>query len=229
MIKVELHAHTSDDPHDRVPYSGRDLVAHAAALGYGALAVTLHDHLVDPAPLAAFAREQGVTLIPGLERTIHGQHVLLINFPAGAISVRSFEDVEGLKRQYPQGLVVAPHPFYPIPSALGRARLEAHRPLWDAIEINAMFIAGLDFNRRARRWAATHGLPLVGNSDVHRLSQLGTTWSEVEVAPGADADTICAAIKAGRVRVVANRLSYLKAATIFTQMSIGGIRGRLGM
>jgi predicted metal-dependent phosphoesterase TrpH len=229
VIKVELHAHTADDPLDRVPYSGRELIIRAAALGYGALSITLHDAVFDPAPLAAFARDQGVTLIPGLERTIGGKHVLLINFPAGALTARSFEDVEGLKMQYPAGLVVAPHPFYPIGSALGRARLEAHRSLWDAVEVNAMFVSGADWNRSARTWARAQALPLVGNADVHRLSQLGSTWSEVDVPAGSEPDAICAAIKAGHVRVVARPLSYLRAATIFTQMSIGGVRGRLGI
>jgi predicted metal-dependent phosphoesterase TrpH len=229
VIKVELHTHTADDPLDRVPHSGRELVVRAAALEYGALAITLHDAMFDPAPLAVFARDHGVTLIPGVERTIAGKHVLLLNFPAGALTVRSFEDVEGLKTQYPSGLVVAPHPFYPIGSALGRARLEAHRPLWDAVEVNAMFVRGADWNRQARTWAKAHGLPLVGNADVHRLSQLGTTWSEVDVPAGSDPDLICAAIRAGDVRVVATPLSYVRAATIFAQMTVGGIRGRLGV
>ena len=36
MIKVELHAHTSDDPGDRIPHSTEALLAHAGASGYGA-------------------------------------------------------------------------------------------------------------------------------------------------------------------------------------------------
>ena len=53
MIRVELHAHTSDDPHDRLPHSTRDLIVHAARHGYGAIAITLHDTPFDPAPFAA--------------------------------------------------------------------------------------------------------------------------------------------------------------------------------
>jgi hypothetical protein len=37
MIKVELHAHTSDDPADLIPYTTCKLIDRAAALGYGAL------------------------------------------------------------------------------------------------------------------------------------------------------------------------------------------------
>ena len=51
------------------------------------------------------------------------------------------------------------------------------RNLFDAVEYNAMFTATLNFNRRAVEWAERHGRPLVGNGDVHRLHQLGTTCS----------------------------------------------------
>jgi len=231
MIRVELHAHTADDPEDRVPYTAQELIVRAAAVGYGALAITLHDAAFDPAPLAAFARQHGVRLLPGVERTIERAHVLLINFPAAAaMAVGRLEDIAALKAAHPSGLVVAPHPCYPIGSALGRARLEAFAHLWDAIEVNALHVRVLDWNRGAKAWAATHGRPLVGNGDVHRLTQLGRTWSEVDVDLPADmsdteaAGAICAAIRAGRVRVAGAPLSPWRAAIIFAQMLIGGMR-----
>jgi predicted metal-dependent phosphoesterase TrpH len=233
MIRVELHAHTADDRHDRLPYTARDLIARAGALGYGALAITLHDSTWDPEPLSAFARDHGVRLVRGCERTIHDKHVLLLNFPADAVrAVRHLDDLAALKAAHPDGLVVVPHPFYPIPSALGRAGLEAYRPVWDAIEVNAMHVRGLDWNRQAVEWATVQGVPLVGNGDVHRLSQLGRTWSEVDVdVPAAMSDAeaaaaICGAIRAGRVRVVTAPLSHWRAAVIFAQMSLSGAIGR---
>ena len=103
MIRVELHAHTADDPEDRVPYTAQELIVRAAALGYGALAITLHDAAFDPAPLAAFARQHGVRLLPGVERTIERAHVLLINFPAAAaMAVGRLEDIAALKAAHPQ-------------------------------------------------------------------------------------------------------------------------------
>lgn len=231
MIRVELHAHTADDPCDRIPYSAEDLIARAAASGYGALAITLHDRAFDPAPLSAFARAHGVRLLPGIERTIDGAHVLLINFPAAAtLAIQAFEDIAPLKAAHPDGLVVAPHACFPLGSALGRRRLDAYAPLWDAIEVNAMRVRGVDLNRGAVAWAAAHGRPLVGNGDVHRLAQLGRTWSEVDVdVPAAlsDADaaaSICAAIRAGRVRVGGGPLPFWRAATIVVQVVLGGSR-----
>jgi predicted metal-dependent phosphoesterase TrpH len=224
MIKVELHAHTSDDPADRVPHSTRELIDHAARLGYGALAITLHDRQLDLAPHAAYARERGVTLLSGVERTIGRVHVLLIEFPAAdALAVRSFEDVRRLRARR-EGLVVVPHPFYPISSAMGEL-LDAHADWIDAVEINAMHTLRIDFNRRARDWAARFGKPLVGNSDLHRLAQMGTTWSDVDVAPGTGPAAICEAVRQGRVTARSSPLTWHRAGWLFGLMVLGGIRG----
>lgn len=219
MIKVELHAHTSDDPGDRIPHDTEALLHRAARFGYGALAVTLHNRWFDPAPFESRAAALGIVVISGIEKTIEGKHLLLINGPRASAQVRSFDDVRTLRRAAPGLLVVAPHPFYPLSSAIGD-RLDEIADLVDALEVNAMYTRGLDYNRRARQWAAAHGTPLVGNSDLHRLDQIGTTWSEVD-AP-ADADAICAAIRAGRVEVRSTPLSWPRAVWTMARMEISG-------
>ena len=125
-----------------------------------------------------------------------------------------------MKARVPEALVIAPHPFYPISSALG-ARLDGLVDVVDALEINAMYTRGLDYNRRARTWAARHGKALVGNTDLHRLDQIGTTWSEVD-AP-ADADAICAAIRAGHVVVRSQPISWTRALWTMARMELGGL------
>jgi len=211
VLKVDLHIHTSDDPVDRIPYSTGQLIDHAAALGYDALAITLHDRQLDVRPLAARAAERGIVLIPGIERTIAGRHVLLLNFPNEAVDdVRSFDDVRRLKREH-GGLVIAPHPYFPGPHSLF-GTLSRHADVFDAVEYNAMYTAFVDFNRPATRWARAHGKPMVGNGDVHRLEQLGTTYSLVDAAPSAEA--ICHAIASGKVRVVTRPLAWVAAARL---------------
>lgn len=207
MLKVELHTHTSDDPVDRVAHSSKDLVDRAAALGYDALAITLHERQLDLSRLAPYAADRGVTLIPGIERTVEGRHVLLLNFSAATEDVETFEDLAHLRARE-RGLVVAPHPFFPAPSCL-RGALDRHADLFDAVEWNAMFTPAVNFNRRAARWAARHGKPMVGNGDVHRLYQLGSCYSLVDAAR--DAGDICEAIRAGRVEVRAEPLSLARA------------------
>jgi predicted metal-dependent phosphoesterase TrpH len=214
MLKVEFHTHTSDDPVDRIPHTTTDLIDRAAALAYDAIAITLHERQLDLKPYVSYAAERGVVLIPGVERTIEGKHVLLLNFERGADQLQSFADLARLKRGG-GGIVVAPHPFFPQPSCL-LSQLERHADLFDAVEYNAMFTRQLNFNRIAERWAARHGKPMVGNCDVHRLRQLGTTYTLVD-APR-DAGAICAAVAAGRVSVVSRPLSWRQAAGIMTDI-----------
>jgi len=224
VLKVELHAHTSNDPFDWIPHSTAELIDRAAALGYDAVAITLHDRQLDLSPWQQHARDRGVVLIPGIERTIEGKHVLLLNFTTRSEQVRSFADLADLKRDE-KGLVIAAHPFFPGGSCLGQALMDRHADLFDAVEHNAMFTRGLNFNAAAHRWARTYRKPIVGNGDVHRLRQLGSTFTMVDAAPNPDA--ICAAVRQDKVTLVAQPLSWLTAASVMGQMFAGDVRNML--
>jgi predicted metal-dependent phosphoesterase TrpH len=226
VLKVELHAHTAQDPCDYIPHNTRELIDRASALGYGALAITLHDRHYDPGPDQAYAQARGLLLIQGIERTIAGRHVLLINFPKESEAVGSFDDLRALKRRHPHGLVVVPHAFYPIRSAM-RGDADRHADVIDAVEVNSVFTPWFNFNARAVRWARAKGKPVVGNTDLHLLEQLGTTFSLVDVPSGADADAICGAIRAGRVELRSKPLSALRALSIYGRMEVFGLIGRL--
>jgi predicted metal-dependent phosphoesterase TrpH len=224
VLKVELHAHTALDPVDYIAHTTRQLIDRAAALEYGALAITLHNRYYDPAPDAEYARGRGLVLLRGIERTIAGRHILLVNFGPDCADVASFDDLRRLKAQQPSGLVVAPHAFYPTPTAIG-ADADACVDIIDAVEVNSMFLSWLDFNRQAIAWARRHGKPIVGNTDLHLLDQLGTTYTLVDADP--EPDAICAAIRAGRVELRSMPLPPLRAAWIMARMVGGGIAGRV--
>ena len=219
MLKVEFHTHTADDPVDRIPHTTFELIDRAAALGYDALAITLHDRQLDLRRFVPYAADRGLVLIPGVERTIEGKHVLLLNFEAGADNVRTFSDLARLKTRRP-GLVIAPHPYFPTSVCL-RGDLDRHAGLFDAVERNGMFTRTVDFNRRAELWAVQNGKPVVGNCDVHRLQQLGTTYSLVDAA--ADAGAICEAVSAGHVRVESRPLSWPAVVQILGAMTFAGL------
>jgi predicted metal-dependent phosphoesterase TrpH len=220
VLKVDLHIHTSDDPVDNIPYTTYELIDRAAQLGYGALAITLHERQLDLRSFVDYASARGITLIRGIERSIEGRHVVLLNFTPATEWVNTFEDLAELKAREPRGLVIAPHAFFPTAFAL-REHMDRHADLFDVVECNAMFTRVLDFNRKAKRWARAHGKPMVGNGDVHRLHQLGSTYSLVDAPP--DAGAICEAIRNGRVQVRAKPLSVVTAATIMWQLVAGDL------
>ena len=211
VLKVDLHTHTADDPHDRISHTTTDLIDRASALGYDALAITLHEMQLDLASYESYAMQRGVVLIAGIERTIEGRHVLLLNFSRAAERVYSFQDLADLRRRE-AGLVVAPHPFFPV-HGVG-SLLDRDPGLFDAVEYNAMYTTTLNFNEAGERWARAHNKPMVGNGDVHRLEQLGTTYSLVDADP--NPASICAAVAAGRVELVTTPLSWPTAIRLFT-------------
>jgi predicted metal-dependent phosphoesterase TrpH len=224
VLKVDLHLHTAEDPVDAIPHTARDLVDHAARLGFDALAITLHDSQFASARVSDHARACGITLIPGVERTIEGRHVLLLNFPASAVeSVRTLDDVARLKTRHSDGLVIAPHPYFPDRACLGGA-LDARPDLFDAVEWSYFWTRGIDFNARAARWARAHGKAIVGNSDLHDLRQLGRTYSLVDGPAGASA--ICDAIRQGRVTLHTAPAPLVEMLDVFARMTLRRRRGR---
>ena len=84
----------------------------------------------------------------------------------------------------------------------------------------------IDFNRSALAWARANRKPVVGNTDLHLLEQMGTTYSLIDAER--DPDAICEAIRDGRVEVRREALSIPRAARIFAKMVWGGIVGRYG-
>jgi predicted metal-dependent phosphoesterase TrpH len=219
VLKVDLHLHTGEDPVDRISHSALDLVGRAAELGFDALAITLHDTQFADSRVSGYARERGITLIPGSERTIQGRHVLLLNFPtAAAESVRTLDDVARL-RERTDGLVIAPHPFYPDRTCLG-AQLDAHPDLFDAVEWSYFWARGINFNARAARWAREHGKPVVGNSDLHDIRQLGRTYSLIDAQP--DASAICDAIRLGRVTLRTEPVPLIELLDLVGRMTLRG-------
>jgi predicted metal-dependent phosphoesterase TrpH len=204
-----------------IPHSATALIDCAAALGYHALAITLHERQLNLDAIRDYAASRGVLLIPGVERTIGGKHVLLINFTPAAETVTSFEQLAALKQREADGLVIAPHPFYPHPNCLGTL-IDRHAAVIDAVEVNGMYARGADFNKPAIRWATRHGKPLVGNCDVHRLAQLGTTYSLIDAE--CDPRSICHAIRAGRVRVETTPLTWFRTAALLGDIFAGEAR-----
>lgn len=211
ILKTDFHLHTLDDPYDHhVYHTVYELLDKAAALGYGALAITLHHAQFESREAVEYAEERGILLLPGVERDVEGGHVLLINYPkAVAEKIRTFDDLRRARR--PEGLVIAAHPFFPGGVSLRDALLR-HRDCFDAVEISGFYHRLWNPNRKGRDAARRLGLPLVGNSDTHTLEQFGTTWSEVDCERTPEA--IVQAVREGRAAVRGRALEAAEMGVI---------------
>jgi predicted metal-dependent phosphoesterase TrpH len=207
-LKADLHLHTAEDPHDRVAYTAKELISKAAEEGFEVLSITNHQRLTFNRNLSAYARERGILLIPGMEISIRKRHVLLLNPPQGK-TFSDFSSLSALRR--PDSLVIAPHPYFPNPRSLNGFLLK-HLKLFDALEYCHFYSPRFNFNQRAIAVSESHGLPLVGNSDTHFLSQLGTTYSLIYAKK--DPEAIFAAIRENNVEVITRPLSPIKLGFI---------------
>ncbi len=200
-LKADFHTHTAEDPHHQIRYTAKELISMAAEEGFDVLAITNHKCLTYNKRLAAYARERGILLIPGIEVSVRKRHVVLLNPPSGK-TFSDFPSLSAMRRQ--DALVIAPHPYFPNPFSLNGYLLR-HLKLFDAIEYCHFYSPRINFNQMAIAVSETHGLPLVGNSDAHFFSQFGTTYSLVyaEKHP----ESIFKAIREKKLEVVSRPLS----------------------
>lgn len=197
-LKVDFHAHTAEDPQDRIAYSARALIDRAAQLGFDALAITNHDSLTYNEALARYAAARGVILLPGTEITAEGCHVLVINprFRIERGHGYTLADIPKLKTE--DSLWIAPHPFYFLFQSL-HSQLYPLLPSFDGVEFASYHNSVLNLNKKALKAAAAAGKPVVGTSDCHSFWQFGRTFSLVQAEK--TMVSIISAVKAGRVRV----------------------------
>ncbi len=203
-IKADLHLHSAEDPEDIVDHSALELLHRAHELGFHALAITLHDHVLTQPELFSRALELGILLLPAAELRIEGADVVLLNVTEPeAAALRSFSDLAALKKKRGNSLLTfAPHPFHVFGGSIGKHRLEQHLASFDAIEYCHFHAAGWNLNHGVRRFAERHGKPLLATSDTHRLDFFGDHYSLIGIDGVLSIDTLFAAIRAGRIQTV---------------------------
>ena len=128
----------------------------------------------------ATRRSAALLLLRGMEATVDGHHVLLLNFPEFPPGVCSMEEIAARKTRDVAGDCAAPV----LPGGVGHggdtlANVSGHP--FDAVEFSGLYTPlTRRFNRRAADYARHAGMPVVGNSDTHFLWQLGRTYTLID-------------------------------------------------
>lgn len=187
MLKIDLHTHCNEDPVDSwIKHSPKELIDHAANLGFNVISITCHNKVVYSKNLQEYADGKNILLIPGAERDIEGRHVLLYNFTQEEVdSINSFDDLRKIKQKH--HLVIAPHPYYiylnPLrPKQISLfSKLEKNIDLFDGIEFCHLYTKKVNrSNKKAELTAKKYNLPLIAGSDMHNLNHMGTNYSFVD-------------------------------------------------
>ncbi len=228
-IKIDLHIHTLDDPKDVLDYSAHQLLERAKQLGFGVLAITLHDAVFDRAEVFSDAAAMGMLLIPAAEVRLQGADIILLNVNAGEVTaLKTFDDVRQLRARRGSSIFTfAPHPFFKLGGSIGERLLE-EIDCFDAIELCHFHKGLFDLNRRAVKVAAKFGKPLIATSDAHQLHAFGRHYTSIPRPSELTSESVFAALRNGARRVVSPSASIVDLVSmIYFFFLIHPVRVRL--
>jgi predicted metal-dependent phosphoesterase TrpH len=183
--RADLHVHPLGDAvvRDRHPDA---FIAAAERAGIDLVALTDHDRIDVALDIVARTGESSVTFIVGQEISTSDGHLLGIGLRTRITPGRSMAD--SIAAVHDQGaLAIVSHPLLPTKISIGGRRLSAiadgdriRRP--DALEgFNPLASWLPGYRRLLVRFAAQHGLPLVGGSDAHLASAVGRGFTDFGV------------------------------------------------
>jgi predicted metal-dependent phosphoesterase TrpH len=220
-IKVDLHIHTLDDPRDAIDYSAHQLLERAASLGFGVLAITLHDAVFDRAEVFADAARMGILLISAAEMRLQGADIVLLNVTAEDVAdLRDFDDVRRLRERRGSSIFTfAPHPFYVFGGSIGK-RLIAEIDCFDAIEICHFYKGLFNPNRPAIRLARKYNKPLIATSDAHRLTAFGSNYTSIRRAVDLTTESVFKALRSNELRLTSPPSTFVELAAAVYFISI---------
>jgi predicted metal-dependent phosphoesterase TrpH len=200
--RADLHIHTrASDGIDGVA-AILDAVEHRTDLDV--IAITDHERIDAAVAARTMAAELGhrAEVIVGEEVSTLGGHLVGLVLEERIPPLRSLRwTIAAVHEQ--GGLAFPAHPLVPYPLCaqgwvlrrLLRDPDPRVRP--DAIEAFNPTALGRPWHSRVVRFAATHGLPTVGNSDAHEAGSVGVGWTSF---PGRSADDLRRAVAAGETR-----------------------------
>lgn len=185
-LRIDLHVHT------HYSYDGlitpKELVFYSKKAGLDGVAVTDHDTLRGALKLM---RQREVMVIPGMEISAVGMHVLALNVTSPIPPELGVQ--ETIDRIHEAGgIAVASHP-----TAILKGNLRMLTAKFDAIEVmNSSafpFLFAMWFNRRL---AKSLGLPQTAGSDAHYGPEIGSAYTIVDV--DLDVEKVVEAVREGR-------------------------------
>lgn len=216
MLKAEWHSHVRGDWDDNIKYSARQLIDRAAELNFNVLGITNHRHIYEEEGIKEYALSRNIILFLGVELHLQGRHTLVYNVTNEQIqNIRNLADLELLKKEHPEILIIAPHPFH-YGNNCHKENILRHLALFDAWEYSFFYCRYCNPNKRTLHLAKKYHKPMVGCSDVHRLQDLGNTYTLITLENEENEKyeinetNILEAIRKGNTQIVTKPLPLLQ-------------------
>lgn len=224
MLKCQLHCHAQGDPIDSINYSPEKLIDQAAKLDFDVLCITCHRKILFTEELKKYAATKNILLIRSIEFEINKKHILGINIDEEILKVDSFEKLKIYRKNHPDCLIIAAHPFFPDKTCLQQNLID-HIDLFDAIENSFAYTRLTNFNKKATAFAHKYTKPLVATADCHILSYLNIGYTFVDSEKNVPA--VISAIKKDQIKITTCPTSYFKIFRFFIQIKLQNIITKL--
>lgn len=195
-LRGNLHTHTTRSDGARSPEA---VIADYEGRKYDFLSISDHDVLVDPADYQAGT---SMTLIPGVEITANGPHILHVNVTARVAPDPDRQHVLDEAARQPESFTVLNHPnwqthYNHFPQELmerltGSMGVEVYNGVIDRLEGSSL--ASDRWDRLLSIGKTAWGF---GHDDSHDVQDVEIAWNVVQSSSRSAAD-IVAGLKAGR-------------------------------
>jgi hypothetical protein len=170
--RYDLQVHTDASPCSNARPSA--VVAAATAAGLEGIVVTDHDTLANVAAVRDLASSE-LDVVSGVEVTTTQGHLLAVGVVDPPPRGEPLDTIDWIHDH--GGVAVLSHPFDTLRQCYDTDLAAIARAV-DAVEgINSRCVLA-QFNRRARSFAAAHGLPITGGSDAHFPMEIGRAYTE---------------------------------------------------
>lgn len=200
--KADPHIHTA---HGDGLHTAAEIVEYAEhQTDLDLIAITDHDEVEAGLRAREYALARGyrVTVVPGVEITTRGGHLLALGIERSFKMLRPLEETVDEVRAA-GGLCIVPHPYSWLTTSIGARGLRRLMPAGalckvDGIELWNPSLAGKVSHERARVENALRlGLAETGGSDAHAVSFIGSAYTTF---PGTTWDDFKAALAARTTR-----------------------------
>lgn len=212
-IRVDPHVHTSAS-YD-ASGSIRETLSQAHNSDLDAVAITDHDTTVASREALELAGGYDITVVPGVEITTDGGHLLALGVLDHPPIGHPFPETVDWVRDR-GGLAIVPHPFQVTRHGVRKRDLSE----CDGIEVfNAWAMTGIQ-NRRARAYASAYDHPPIGASDAHEPAMIGRGYTEIvsqEIRGEPTADEVLDAFRSGPTRAVGQQITTRKYLGKYTK------------
>jgi predicted metal-dependent phosphoesterase TrpH len=199
-IKADFHMHTHHSPDSKMAAS--DLLDRVRAGGLDVIAVTDHNTTQGGIEVRSLAKGNPFVIVGQEVSTLSGEIIVLgpdKDIPKHMSLAETCRMANTMG-----GFIIVPHPFDRTRKGIGNEMLNVIENV-DAVEVlNSRCLFGR-YNRKAKTFAKTYGLPMVSGTDAHWPSELCLSFTEVDVKGKLSERSFFDAVLSGRTEVFGRR------------------------